>query len=967
VALENYTRGQKILMIFLVVLGAALFTVTGTMMAAAESCGQDSSGQIGMIAGQLNGNDVNTSLFMARRQLMENPGASPIITVPPSEAMQTLLVSAGAIEGTVPTTGRQFAPVRLFDLWPKYHDQHVWMFSVLAARAQAAGFRLPPVGAAAEYMFGSSDGTTMTEEDRRKHFEARGQDPAIVLRAVAELMVINDYVAAINARHTSSYTDDMEQFGNRFDERMARIYRLDSNRFRAQAEADVDRQAATAHLGKLVSSLSGAGAATDALTPTEFTAKWATGAEKEVLEDKQLVAFDLIRADITELARSMGDASREEIEAFYYNTRGQTFRVAAGDATDERVEQRFESVLRTERELRRGEEPSEDWKKSRKADLKHFYDFHERRVDIERELRRFRAEEVGRLAITNLHREIEEIRNRRTKESNAANASLDEWKRGADALKAFHDEIGRQIDNFTVYPLTRAHDVLATWGDETKTDAAAVNNLMSGISDAIIRTVGNSAAGQSLTFRSYINLDRERRTVRDRELEVEDAETFVRDNPPGEEDFDGKQRVRRAQYRLEAAREKLAEAEALLAKAVGFCDDLQGWLFEIEMRASAAKESPNAAALLKAILNDFVVTYPAKIADLRKQYFTGDRKAEIEAEITSRERIVSRERTLATRKSQDMTDLNFSSMVNSVDVGRGRTVSLIFDPGIDRSEPVTMQQLARDNRFFWIESITEAKNFLTTQAIATDGSRSLPNGAVSQVINRPGHGFYLLRLRHARPKLDLSPAERPEQARELAVRRRMRELAKQEAERIRIAAAKAPNATAWLDQQVADGKLSAVNTDWFGWAGAVNLSGGAKLSVAPNPDDAGTTGLDENNPNRPFFQSLQAIGPSSPVGTPFIEGEVNNWDRRALEGNFWYSLPVLTARRHKAGEHVPYSTWELDNLRLSSIISARRMLADPEYEMLLDPAKLMEGYSVVYNAGHFEARGKRGEEAGTKK
>jgi hypothetical protein len=943
VALENYTKFQKMMLLILVVVGAALFTVTGAMMAVAEGCGQ--KGQASRIAGTINGQDVTRELFNARKNAL-GFGWDIMVPVFPDEGLSKTLLINNIIEGEGPFHGRPAwngnGGYRLFAMWPRKHDQNVWMFSALVERAKAAGFKLPALNAAEEYYFKQISGDQRMDRDARiRWFNDHGFDPNITLRAVAEVMMVRDYVNSLVSRHTVTNEDALVAYHARFPERKAKVYRIAADRFRAQAQAEIEAANAASAASSAAAALSGAGGFGAALEPMERLNRFPTPAEKEVLEREQQVAFDLIVAEYKELADAIPTPGTDELKSFYSNIRGQSFRVSPADATPERIEERFQQVLAREKEVLAGSEPSKEWQDQTKADLKQFYDYHERSSVVIEQLKLSNAQTLARVAIESINTDLEDKRKEIKDGLDASVKTMRERKSISTSRLGMVNSVDDQIKPLIDAPLDEVSRVLDLWRESTTAnDQAAVNGLFSGIQSAFTSSSGIAAASKSASLRRFINLDQEKRAVRDREIEVGDIEDLQTRTPPEEDDFEGKEKAARARIQVEAAKARLAEAERLRPLVEALCDKVDAYVVEIELRAGAAQGSPNAAEALRQLCRDLAFDWPMKIREWSKGIIPEGLKAELEAAGALVDREAERASKQADRTSKDQSGLPFSSMVRGVKVGRGMTVNLRFDTGIDAASPMTMKELARSSGYFWIENVSEAKSFLSN----TD----YPAGSVSRPLHRPGIGYYLLRLKSNQEAIDMAARERPEVATSVLVGRRARELATIEANRLRQLADASGDARAFLDAEVAKGTLAAFETDWFAWQADV-----PGIRLVPDPDSDSATGLDDNRPMGNFFNAIKAIGPTTSVSTPFLEGTID-WANRAGGGEYQVSLAVLTGQRSGTTKRLPMDGSELEQIQVRGIALTPKLAADADLLTLIDPGKLMDGYKVVYDLVPYE-------------
>jgi hypothetical protein len=942
VALENYTKKQKIMLAALTIVGAALFTVTGTMMHVVQGCGEDKAGT-GKSQGSFDGVEVDRELFRYRARVMEM--LSPVVPLFAESGNEHMLINYGAPGNTTATQ----QGVRLYSLWPKKHDQHVWLFAALVDRAKQAGFtQLPPASASEWYFSRVGEGKYNTEAERRKHFEETNTDAAIFTRALSEGLMVQNYVAALVSRHDADYDDMLRLFAYRFVQRKADIYSLDVDKFMAEAGAMVKRDRDLSKLASIASALSGGGGMIPATDPLERLSDKPSFSEGEQLKQRQELSFDAVVASYDDIQKQLEAGGTPELKArvedekqsYYLNMRGNTFRVKADDATDTRIDERFKAVAA--KYEGKADERAE-WEKKTRADMKLYYDYSEVQGEIAAQVYRQLAEQFARSAINIVDEGFTKTRTELEKKLKAAAATLAEKKKIPDARQTQIKDIESRLKSFPEYPLSEMFNTL----DRNKSiseDRAGAENLYNQLAQAITRNVGQSAAGQAVSLRTIIDLEQMRRTIRDKENELADILALQKEKAPADDDYDALERPAQARFAVDAAKAKLDEATKLKAKIDAFCDKVLAWCAAIDLRATGMKEDDHGVTLLKGLINELVLSYPQFIDDASKGIVEQSRLDELDADVAAAQREVDRANTKANRDSKVLREVNFANVAKNVAVGRGITIDLRRDAGIPEESPAAMDKLATDKDWFWLDKVSAAKSYLAN----TDN----PAGSVSQVLSRPGYGFYLLRMFVNREQIDLSPKEKPDAALKLAIAAKARDLAKAEMTRIRAAANASGDAAAYLAKLAADKTIRGPRaTGYFDWQGGV-----AEVRCAPDPDSTGASGLNESKPCDPFFTALKPIGPGSPVGAAFLEyAEGSSTD---ADAKYAYSIAMITATRHD-GTAVPLSKYDLRGAGLDSTVLNMKLASDPDVAVLLNPAELLKGHDVKYKPDDYKEREKK--------
>ena len=141
-ALENYTRGQKIFMVTLIVILAGMFTITGAMLALFNQGGKTAPPDQGRIDGEA----VRLMDFQRKRRalgIVQALDRNSTPTSPDAPEYMYARVPTMAVQAQAghdwPYNAQRPVPTSLLDIWPHYQDQQIWCHMILAKRARLNG------------------------------------------------------------------------------------------------------------------------------------------------------------------------------------------------------------------------------------------------------------------------------------------------------------------------------------------------------------------------------------------------------------------------------------------------------------------------------------------------------------------------------------------------------------------------------------------------------------------------------------------------------------------------------------------------------------------------------------------------------------------------------------------------------------------------------------------------------------
>ncbi|MCK6439451.1 MAG: hypothetical protein L6Q71_04540, partial [Planctomycetes bacterium] len=514
-ALEQYTKRQKIVLVALVIVGAFMFTVTGAMMTSVESCSDDRGR--GMLAGEFGTERIDRATFNNRRNVLMMFGrTAPQLPVFPAASPDEVL-NRQLTNKQIPTGGaNQRAP--LTDVWPAFHDEQVWAYIALIERAKKAGFTPPPPAVAQEFYFGLFQDAPTSKEDREAHIENRNIDPEPFFAAVAEYLMIGEYIGSLQGAHEIGYDELLERMGQHYIQRKAVVYSLPASSFEAEAERQYELREREARLNTFCSSLAGAGNLVPRVSALDGLNN-PNDAEKIELTQERTVAFDAIYADIEELASSY-TPEPGEVEAFYMNTRGQNFRATAKDR--ERLEERLTFVRERTKSDTAGDvkltanglyDTWEAWESAKREELKTFLDMTEARDDVRRLLRRFRGEQMARYALFDIENSLKTLKDDKKEALDDEVETKRAWAQVPNGKRDLLEGLERDIDRLIERPLEDVRKLFNSASSD-ETDEAKRKRFERELKRAISRNGGNSFFNIAKDLRAKVAPENIERDIR---------------------------------------------------------------------------------------------------------------------------------------------------------------------------------------------------------------------------------------------------------------------------------------------------------------------------------------------------------------------------------------------------------------------------------------------------------------------
>jgi len=946
VALDQYTKRQKFFLVAITILGAALFTVTGAMLAVSQSCGEEGA-MTGNYAGNLDGQDVDRIQFQLVRRVIDLSLSryldGPYVPVFPDENASTRLIHNKMPAGT------QSYP--LFAMWPRYHDQDIWLFLATAKRAEDKGFTRPPLEEARDWYFLTNPNfkALVRENEAKEHFAAIGvRDVNRFLTAVSQLMMINDYVSTLVQEVQPDKDELLELLDLRNVERNAVVFGVSAESMLDEAEAELDRQIKQREAALISSRIGGSGRGTTHPSMYDQMTHSLTEAEQEVLDSNTRVVFDVVYGDIESMMRSIiGDsAGSTELEQFYQNMRGTSFVASAKQI--ENFDKRLESVMpRWESAVkpRFGDDEAKwnAWLETRKQEMKVFLDYYEVEADVQRLFARFRATQAARYGVEAFKEKLderkEELREAFDDERMALEAKFSIPAKSYDTLRGLRGSIenfrAQSVDKLKSLTIRKyatgrqaAREVLLQISNQQSFNRDNLNGRLENIDQALM--LDNF---EREVIQQQASLDDAKKRLSDLQEEGNSAAEGLTAKELQEKLDEAKFDVERLGYDLEASEKVLELAKELRPQLDTMIEQMTAFIADALVKFDAMSTSE--------VSVDLVFDQITQLAyfDLPRALKKAQAPLKLEERLkTLREQTawntaqIDMRQAAFERRSDDLSSVDFQVMLDTPEFQR---YDLNYSNPFGTESPKTIEELSADSNWYWVANLPGARAFL-------DDAANKP-GKVSTVLERPGYGYYLFRIISTQPGVKSAPAtaQASDAMRKLAIKRIARRLAREEMERIRNEANLHPNPMAYLHVLVGEGRLQDMGpTGYFGWNAEVPA-----INPVPDPDKNASASLSQSNPYSGFFASLAGMGAERVVGGVFVQGTIDAANP-AMNNTYTYCVAMETGRRVSGGKILPAT--ERDLLQYGFSGMAPQLAQNEELMTLMNPAKLIANHKVLY-------------------
>ncbi|MBX3459481.1 MAG: phage tail tape measure protein [Planctomycetes bacterium] len=951
-ALENYTRGQKIFMVGLVVLLAAMFTVTGAMITLFGQSGEAAPADHGRIDDReirlmewhrkRRGLGIVRMLDSRASQAFGDKRPEVMYARVPAMAPRPEFGHDWPYIGVKPTT------VSLLELWPNYQDQDLWCHVVLVERAREAGVQEPSnvyVGALLTALMneGSSDLEKFEGKDLRKKFEEIFGAPLDDLIGVfREAVMVRDYVNALLADHSARLDAIARMSQGKESEFNAEYMRLTLEPFMEQARRDVQRRNRAFAASRLA--VGGAGTLPFGADTVEEVYDKNRNTQ---LQSKASFELDIIRAfpaDMVSRGEVIIDAGLAKL--IYQAVRDEVYKATEDDKKN--IEQRLKAAedthaRRNAEETREWtEERWKQWREGQRPSLLEYRSYDEVEIELLDSLRQRESLRSAQGAVLLLLRALEDRKKERERGLNAQLDVIRKEKRIWDDKKSYLESLRQRFDSVE----TQLHASLRNIDNRIRTqaessDEAAVRRALEQIATDFGRALSDfdTSQLQGLISTAGVATQSLERSINDKEAEREE---FVlqekKENADGstmsEEEVQAK--LKGFDHEIMALRERLRLRDELLPKVEAFVEEIRALLSAYELQARAAAEGDN--DLRRFVLRELLVEIPAVLG--KRTRATRDEiapQAQVDefagfAELIDAD-IQARNNSLR-KDAADASNFDINAWVRE-NSGKTRLGLEVLSPTGTR----TWETLIEDDRYAWMENVEGAQRFLEDAQNA--------KGATSGVLALPGKGYLILRLRAKTPKYPQGRLDADERLLKLSAMMRARQLCVDALRDLRrVVIDKGWDAAVEQARQKYGSAFSVRETGWFKEGEDIpnlyshNDSDVLNYNTSPSP----------SAPDSPFITRLKDIRPKEGVSEIIPEKfnpdllrrpEFEEWsyllarvkDRRPLQGR------IAVDDMQDKGQYwapAPGEIWRERHLAASELVRG-----------LVEPATLLKDRDII--------------------
>lgn len=938
-------------MVTLVVILAAMFTVTGAMISVFGSGGATAPPDQGKLDGQY----VRYTDFNSKRRALGiifqlDRSASPSSPDAPEHLYARVpTMSTRADRGhSWPYNAVMPRQTSLLEVWPNYQDQHVWCHILLAKRAREAGIEEPSnvyLGRVITALMNEhrSDIEKFEQRDLPARFSqtfgAKLDDYWLVFK---EAVMIRDYVESLVARERASLKEVQVIAAGNYSELKAEYLRLKVDYFMDEARRDVRNehfqyrsanQAARFGIGTIGSGYD------------RFEEAYDKNRARS-LQSEATFGFDVIKAYPAEMI-AQGNVRIDDslLKLIYEAVRDEMFQA------DEEEKQAIEPRLEEAADDYQRENPDEtrdwteadwnQWKSERRDEYLEYLSFSEAKPELVGALEEKESLRAAQASMAGLMRFIETEKQKRERQLRARLEVIRKEQAIWEGLEGYLRDLGRRFDSLEteLFRVTRDAanrvDSQATGTDEER-NAAALDRIV----DDIARELGDldSRQVQTILTTARAETSRYERTLNDKRAEMEEfelEEEHRTDN--GELMTQEEVDARLEQFRLEirAIEEKIKLRDAKVKLVEDFVDDFRDRLsrYEVLVRNAREGEIDLRRRVLLELLHEIPLELSARVREQRGDIVPEDESEEYKAQAELIRADYEARNKRIQKEAADTRDWNLT-------VGTDESQSIInrFGLGFETVAGTwTWERLIADERYRYLENIDGARSFLEEPANAA--------GATSGIMTMPGRGYLMLRLKDKSPKHPLGRVESHDKVVEIAGIKRARELAVDALKELRREILD----KGW-DSAVADAKrkygehFSVAKTPWFNDSmdlpGVFSSSDTEILDIGSSPSSSG--------PDQPFMSRIKDIKPHEGV-TELIPEQRNQDPLRRPEAAEWAYLIARVIDRRQVPRRLstddmmetnwggtPAEIWRHHHLATSKTV-----------RNLVTPSLLLEGHEII--------------------
>ena len=945
-ALENYTRGQKIFMVTLIVVLAAMFTVTGAMLSLTGQGGKAAPADQGTVDGAA----IRLMEFQRKRSALRIIMGLDRASTPNAPDAPEYIYARVPTMSVQPQRGHDWPynaqrPVdtSLLEVWPEYQDQYIWCHMVLAKEARAAGIEERGnlyIGKIITALMNQmrQDIDKFDQKDLPKRFHDNyGQSIEDLLPTFREALMVRDYVESRVADEQARLEQVASIAEGNNEEVKAEYIRLKIGYFLEQARKDVLHES---FRYRSAQAAAGFGVGTSAFGYDRFEEAYDKNKAKTLTSDASF-SFDVIEAYPEDMVNKDKVKFEEEmLELIYKAVRDEMFKATDEDkaALDNRLNEEFQnySLKHAEETKDWGPEQVEKFKADHKADLLAYRSFYEAQVDLRESLMRKESLKSAQTAIAGFLRFVEEEKAKKQRQLTAKIDVIKKEEAVWEAKRSYVEDLRNRFDTMQMQLFAKARSVANQMDVSAEgTDPTANSNALNRIVDEFVRVLGDFDREQIGTIISTANV-----TVQDLSAQLNnklaDQDEFLaeKDHRTSDntvmtaEEVDSKKQ----QFTLEiqAIREKIRLRDAKAPMVEDFAEELRGKLaaYELQIRNARPGDATN-VDLRRFALRELLVELPVELSKFVKKKQDAITPQDEVDEYRNQAELIradhqARQKNL-TKDAGDTRNWDIGKWIAALGLGVK-----------EQSTAITWEQVVAGD-FSFLENVDGAKDFLEQPSNSA--------GSTSKIMALPGKGYIILRLKDKTPKYTQGRSEAKDKVIEIAAMRRARELTVEALNELR--------------REIMDD----------GWSGPVEKAKtkyGAFFEVQQTPfftDKMDIPGIysDSDNdvlklssspsavaPDQPFVSRIKDIDPAE--GISKVISEKHNPDplKRPENDEWAYLLARVTERR------IVIRRLTEDNLKEhqygstpAEIWRNRRLATSETVRKLITPAELLAGHEII--------------------
>lgn len=943
-ALENFTRGQKIFMVGLVVLLASMFTITGAMISVFSETGGAHADQ-----GEMDGKGYRLVEFQRKRRALGIIAALDRNSSPWADDAPEYIYARVPTLSARPQDGHDWpfnamepTDTSLLDLWPVYQDQNVWCHLVMTQRARDAGVQSPSnlyVGKLVTDLMNQNrqEMDKFKSQDLRRKFEdSYGGQLDEIVATIQEAVMVRDYVASLVSAERATLSEVLLITSGNQDELKAEVARLKADFFMEQARKDVQRENFSWRAAGAAGSFGIAGKPIGYDRIEEAYDR----NRASFLQSEAKFEFDVIRAFPEEMLRTDGAVPFRDdmLQIMYQAVRDEMFTATEAEKKD--IEARLKAAenlyeLRNRDLVKDWDEAKwTTWRESQRPDLLKFRSFDEAKPDLVNTLKSRESLKASQSAISALVRDLEDSRLERERKLNAKLEVVRREQQVWDGMRNYVEDLRRRFDSLDTQLHARTRIILDRLSVEVieQPDPANADRNLSNLVDSFLTELTNLKRDQIDTLETTAGIATQdiERTLNDKRAEMEEFETrekkLTNDGKVmSKEEVD----ARLEQFRLEirAIEERIKLRDAKKPLVADFAESFRALLMGYETKIRSLKTGD--AALRQFAMRELGTEIPIELGRIARdgrdaivpereiEDYTG-RSELIQADYSARQNSLRKD-------AADTRDMNLANMARKMGLS-------MQSPGGEW----TWEKVVTDETYRYLEQVEGAQRFLEEP-----GNEA---GATSGIMAAPGRGYIVLRLRAKTAKYPQGRADAQDRLLAVATLRRARELAVEALTEVRREVLK-DGWKAAIDRASAKygASFEVFETGWFNdridIANIYSEGDNDVLGFASSPSSAA--------PDQPFISRIKDIKPTEGVTELVPEKRSSDALRRPDREEWSYLLARVTDRRStpkrlekdsmkERGWRTPAEIWRNRHLASSDVVRS-----------LVEPARVLKDREIV--------------------